>query len=79
MEKNEELEEAQRRYPIGTKFKSPKTGDVYTITRDNYYTQGDDIRCQVDKEYSPWLRYNGNWAEIISKPEPVINNNYQIY
>lgn len=74
------LAEAKQRYPIGTKFKSPQSGDTFTVDKDDYWTSGDSVRCNlIKKQYSPFLKWEGKWAEIISRPEPVVINNYSIY
>ncbi len=74
------LAEAKQRYPVGTKFKSPQSGDFYTVDKDDYWTSGGNVRCNlIKKQYSPFLKWEGKWAEIISRPEPVVINNYQIY
>lgn len=75
------LAEAKQRYPIGTKFKSPQSGSTFTIDDGKYWgAGGGDIRCDTNnKRYSPFLKYNDKWAEVISRPEPVVINTYEIY
>ena len=63
------LEEAKRRYPVGTVIRGGLAGsgdkdETYTIT-DKLYVQSSGIT-----HYGlPWVYFDGKWAEIISKPE----------
>lgn len=81
---NDELiAEAKQRYPIGTKIKSPQSGHNFIIDTDEFFIahNNNDIRC-VTKKFNPCIqdiRYNGKWSEIISKPEPIIINTYDIW
>lgn len=68
--KEELLEEAKRRYPIGTKF---KTLDCISKTEVKVIEEclcdlSNNIYCKTD-EYYRHVYYKGNWAEIISLPE----------
>lgn len=63
IEKEDLLEEAKRRFPIGTTFKSAQSGDLYTV-KSNSHT----MKCgNIDVDGIPWLYYNGKWAEIVEK------------
>ena len=66
------LNEAKRRYPIGTHFKSaykPNYPRTYTVEKD-YYSWYRDGNIVVNHKMGPSIYYNGNWAEIVeSKPE----------
>lgn len=75
------LAEAKQRYPVGTKIKSPQSGDFYTVDKDDYWTSGGNVRCNLRKSNStsPFLLFNGNWAEVLSRPEPVVINDYPIF
>lgn len=84
MNNEELLAEAKRRYPIGTKYKSPQSGAIFTVDNHNslkIYNYNGDIRFNDTKKHMPFIRFNGNWGEIISLPEvkELINNNYEIY
>ncbi len=81
MSYKDDVIKAKELYPVGTRFRSLQSGSIFTITADvKYWSAGDDIRCDTQKgKYSPYLKYNGIWAEIISKPVPQIINNYEIY
>lgn len=66
------LNEAKRRYPIGTHFKSaykPNYPRTYTVEKD-YYSWYRDGNIVVNHKMGPSIYCNGNWAEIVeSKPE----------
>lgn len=86
MSYKDDVIKAKELYPVGTRFRSLRSGTIFTITADvKYWSAGDDIRCDFNRfhtqkgKYSPYLKYNGIWAEIISKPVPQIINNYEIY
>jgi len=85
MNKEQLLEEAKRRYPIGTKVKSLYYGNIYygnilmyncgiTPTTDQIWVGGENL--------NNYLIYERNkWAEIISYPENYkpINKLFKIY
>ena len=77
------LEEAKLKYPIGTKFKSPQSGIIFTIETVCKWTESSDhkeVRCRINNnEYHPYLYYNNKWAEIISSPVLQVINQYEIY
>ncbi len=75
------LEEAKRRYPIGTIFKSAYSGCTFELTGGKYRVQDNgNIRCHADNnDYQPFLRYARAWAEISFTPKPIINNTYSLY
>jgi len=59
------LEEAKRRYPVGTKFKSAKySNEVREVVNDNWVEYGSNIQVG-----SNFIMYDHKWAEIISRPE----------
>lgn len=75
------LEEAKKRYPVGTKFKSAvdaiekDKNYTHTIVGENFdwwvnniYKKGEAI---YEKNTSGLIYCHNNWAEIISKPEEV--------
>lgn len=76
MELDELLEEAKKRYPIGTKFrtvgflhdiKTVKNHYKYEFVKDdiiNFFTEETTNNCNGAMVYR-----SGNWAEIISLPE----------
>ena len=72
------IEEAKKRYPIGTKFKSAymDTGTSYTVsTRDFYVWNGNHI--VVDGKRGPSVYFAGKWSEII-KEEPIKIGGYEV-
>lgn len=66
------LEEALRRYPIGTVYISSNGGTEKTVEKQSFSIYGDNIWGEKGKEH---LYTNGKWAEIVSP----IGLNYQIY
>ena len=71
------LEEAKLRYPIGTIFKSAQSGKIGTVNGIPE-SQGSNIHVSIVGNIL-YVYWYGNWAEIISIPEPQIINHYQIY
>ena len=72
------IEEAKKRYPIGTKFKSAymDTGTSYTVnTRDFYVRNGNHV--VVDGKRGPSVYFAGKWSEII-KEEPIKVGEYEV-
>ena len=65
VDKDALLEEAKRRYPVGTKFKSVNNKEIYKVETDSHrwYNEG------IDVEKVPWVYLRGNWAEIIEEPK----------
>ena len=61
-ERQELLEEAKRRYPVGTRFKSVLSKEIYTVNSPSHRWLNDGI--EVDGV--PWVYYAGNWAEILT-------------
>ena len=61
---------ASQKYPIGTRFISPDSGEVHTVkTNTAYLGIGGEIITPCDDHYSFHLLYSNNkWAEIVSKP-----------
>lgn len=71
------LEIAIQHYPVGTKFKSAYSGDTKTSTGEFTIHRDNNICVTTQCLDDCFVYYNGNWAEIISKPEFI--NSYQIY
>lgn len=66
MNKEELLEEAKRKYPIGTVIKL-SNGSITEIKKNIYFdTAGDNI---IWNDGYGRIYNNGKWAEIVSKPE----------
>jgi len=67
------LEEAKRRYPIGTKFKSALKGDKHpfqTIVKENIYLDKVDGRQVIwNGDGCGFIYDDENWAEILEKPK----------
>jgi hypothetical protein len=71
-EKNALLEEAKRRYPVGTKFKCLVTRDTYTIPDNITFRFAGTGMYSYHESFVFHQHYdlrNGRWAEIVSKPE----------
>ena len=61
------LEEAKRKYPIGTRYKCALTDSEYTVEKPNFSIYNSNT---IHTEYGRGtLYYNGKWAEIISTSE----------
>lgn len=70
MTNEEKLQKAERDYPAGTEFISPRSKDVYTIPAIPIYKLvGTDDIIIANSHIQPYIRYRGQWAEIVSKPE----------
>jgi hypothetical protein len=80
-EKEELLEEAKRRYPIGTKFKSSldgkHPGEVLNGRMYWWKNEDNDIVANEPNGVSVWT--NGVWAEVTHIAIPGVINNYLIY
>lgn len=67
------LEEAKRRYPIGTKFKSALKGDKHpfqTIVKENIYLDKVDGRQVIwNGDGCGFIYDDENWAEIVEEPK----------
>ncbi len=78
------LEEAKRRYPVGTRFTPAHINQpdiVYTVTGDwDEYSKGKGIDVKVieARAYVANIYYRGKWADIIQEESQVINN-YNIF
>lgn len=72
METIEDIQaECKRRFPIGCKFKSPSTGEIYTLnqTSSTYELVGQHaINGGVNQSY---LYYNGEYAELVEEPKSI--------
>jgi len=84
MEKEQLLEEAKRRYPIGTKFFAINTHTECIVQTgmfernssggiNEFNNSGHYIITNMNYHC---VYYKNKWAEVISLPEPV---NYEIY
>jgi len=70
------LEEAKKRYPIGTTFKSPHTKGTYIVREENYGDKGYylsdsnvSVLCHQDvTNGGEYLCLDGQWGKIISLP-----------
>lgn len=61
------LEEAKKRYPIGTKYKCAAGGTILTVEKQSFTKIGKDtIHAESGKGC---LFYDGKWAEIVSEDE----------
>jgi hypothetical protein len=67
------LEEARKRYPVGTTYKcSENIGKgVYKVEDDDTMRYYDSVKNKVDIKGKGYLHYEGKWAEIINESEPV--------
>lgn len=66
------LEEARRRYPIGTIFKSPQNNNTYKVRYEADYWIGSNnggVIATVSESSGQYLFFKGQWAEIISGTE----------
>jgi len=76
MTNEEKLQYAKDNYPIGTSMRSDYLQkDIYILESDEFLFSGAGIQCKKAYcprgEYSncsPYIYYNGKWAEIISSP-----------
>jgi hypothetical protein len=87
------LEEAKRRFPVGTKFNpahlSCSEEIICTVTKDDiFHVSADAIQLSMGNEkknghsYIELIYdYRHGWANIIGAPQPKeeVINNYQIY
>ena len=73
LDKDALLEEAKRRYPIGTKIKSALKGDKHpfqTIVKENIYLDKVDGRQVIwNGDGCGFIYDDENWAEIIEEPK----------
>jgi len=79
MTREELLEEAKRKYPIGTRYISPYSGDKKIV------------KCHEDEfdwssstngihDGGSFVYYDNKWAEILEYPKDYIKNTYcEIY
>ena len=84
------IEEARRRFPVGTTFRDIKghirkiTGNTFRRTTNIHDNSIIDIVVDGNSVYpsggSEWsVYYKGEWMEIVSSPKPEIINNYELY
>ena len=67
IKKKELLDEANRRYPVGTKFYSSLCGNyVYTVESNDYYWYHNN-QIVVNTTTGPSIYTRGKWAEIIKE------------
>ena len=77
--KDDLLEEAKRRYPIGTNFISPHNNLPHKVHSKHelwYNHAGDSILILTSENVGDYVYFNGKWAEIID--EPNNESNYKI-
>ena len=77
--KDDLLEEAKRRYPIGTNFISPHNNLPYKVHSKHELWYGrtkDNILISISKNIGDYVYFNGKWAEIIEEPDN--ESNYKI-
>lgn len=68
------LEEAKRRYPVGTTISSLGGSSDQTITHDEPYfvDRWNDDRIRFNEDQLVYV--NGNWAKIISSSNIISSN-----
>lgn len=72
------IEEAKRRYPIGTEFKSLWDNNlIRTIMDDEFYLHSSNILVNKGSECDVYNANDGQWAEII-KEEPIKVGGYEV-
>lgn len=91
MNSTELIEEAKRRYPIGTKFYPahisqeeigivPTDGEIRVF--ENYIGIFNPFGTEYRTTPAGWcmvLKHNDKWAEIVSLPTPQITNSYDLF
>lgn len=87
MNKEQLLEEAKRKFPIGTKFKAPDNNREYTvegfdgIESNGWLTDYHVLACiKEHKGVGQYLYYHGKWAEVIEpvKPNLIVGKWYML-
>ena len=66
------LEEAKRRYPVGTKFKSPENGKIYEVNIRHRTWEGfnkRNILISIGNNWGEFVFHNGKWAEIVEETQ----------
>ena len=74
--KEELLEEAKRRYPIGTKYKSAYDGKADGEITSNKFKYDANYHAIYHSEI--YVYFNGKWAEIISLPEEKVEEKFKV-
>jgi len=64
------LEEAKRRYPIGTEFKAANNSIKSKVTSDDYH-YGNNENIYFLRESNSCVYYKGKWAEIVEPEEHI--------
>jgi len=62
------LEKAKRLYPIGTKFKAARGGDIrfdYKVTIDSEFKENTDGAICIESQGNGTVYFKGEWAKII--------------
>lgn len=72
LDKESLLEEAKRRYPVGTKFRSVTSNCSCVSSGEFEYEKYNSTPCVFTKNMTVWR--DGQWAEIINKPEDGCSN-----
>jgi hypothetical protein len=72
------LEEAERRYPVGTKYRCAGGGkdDESIVEEDTVWKFWDDECNKIDAIGKYFVYYKGKWAEIISSSESKLDVEY---
>ena len=64
------LKIAKEKYPVGTVFKSPYSGNIFTSTDiPKICITGKDVEVRCENGILAFLYENSTWAKIISKPK----------
>jgi len=75
------LKEAIIKYPIGTKFKSATTGQIFTVKNHDFNKGGnicfETIEPNISGNHIGCVHSNGKWAEIVKETEFEENNWYE--
>lgn len=72
--KESNLDIAKREYPVGTIFKSPENGNMYTIGTGTYWMSSNDkdIIANIEAGRGEFVYYRAKWAEIVPKSESTL-------
>lgn len=75
LSKEDLLAEAERRYPVGTQFKSALIGDtnpyVGYVKKGMYFSKSENVIWNGDSV--GFIYHNGTWAEIVEEPKVKAN------
>lgn len=85
---DELIARATEKYPVGTIFNSLGGNQGVKVQLGDIFRSGDGNRrgmislFSMSNSYKGWVIETSNpnkWAEIISKPKPIVINNYDIW